>query len=326
MPVTKPVGRPRRYTDRQERSMVNFYIKVRKENKKAPTIDHWKHKLKNRRSLLPLPKSKNTWTGILKRWLPGGKWYKKIRGAVGNDQVETRRWKETKKLQRRGKKEWKTDFLFLDFKYYKPRLSPEQKAYSRMLGGEKVFCTSEERQEPWARAGHMSRNKPAGPGNAFQMGVVIGCGRVIVAAKLPNPYNRFHVRDFLLNDVEPALVEQGFGKETVLRCDRDSCLTSRVGKAALNSLSCSFEFAQASMQDTSPLDFSFWSKVKRDMLEEEASGPFWKAIQKESEHNWTARLFRTIRTVPREFIDKTIASVYNRMKNIRLAKGKHPKE
>jgi len=51
-------GRPRRYLSRQEKAMVEVYLTLRTENRKAPTIGSWKAALKRRWSLHPLPKAK----------------------------------------------------------------------------------------------------------------------------------------------------------------------------------------------------------------------------------------------------------------------------
>eukprot|EP00975_Prorocentrum_lima_P052180 10930356-Prorocentrum_lima.AAC.1 len=120
-------GKPRRYTELQEREIVAVYKRLRENPRMHPTLENLRQQLKRKTSLHPLPTSKSTFSGILQR--AGLKWYRMRRGQCIDETIAQRRLKEAKKMVRRPKKSWRSKVLFLDFKKFVPRTSQRQKEY-----------------------------------------------------------------------------------------------------------------------------------------------------------------------------------------------------
>lgn len=117
------LGRPRRYTDEQEKKWVHEYKLLRKSSRLHPTIDNLKEVMKKKHpSFLPLPSSKGTVSAILRRG--GLRFYRMRQGQLIDELIAAERLREAKELSRLSIRHFETRVLFLDFKTFVPRNTP----------------------------------------------------------------------------------------------------------------------------------------------------------------------------------------------------------
>lgn len=317
--VKKKVGRPARYSVQQEKEIINVYKKIRTEKKTE--IKDLKAALRRHKSLQPLPKSKNFYCNLLRKY--GMKHYKLIPGQIITDKVEETRFKAVKSLRRRTKITWKKHVYFFDIKKWSIRTTKNQKEFNRTSVLKGVFRTNQEKCEPWASKPNTVRNRPGS--GTVAIGAVIGNGEVFAVGILPHDYKNTDIAKYVDEKIRPALEERGVNKTCFFRRDCDTTFR-REAKKAFDRLPTINDEAIPHMQDIMPHDFSVWHQVGKRMIEQEQNWPKAKYNKSETKTAWIKRLKGTLEGLDENYIRKTCSDVYRRVQEIYKLKGKRPRD
>lgn len=317
--VKKKVGRPPRYTIKEEKKIVNIYKKIRKDHKTE--IRDLKQALKKYPSLQPIPVSKHFYCNLFKKY--GLSHYRLKTGQIITSKIEAQRFKNVKALRRRTKAIWRNNVYFFDIKKWSIRASKNQKDFNRSQTKRGVFRTNQEDSEPWSSKPHSARNRPGS--HTVCVGVVVGNGEVFAAGVLPQNYTNEDIAKYVRKRVKPEFEKRGIDKSFFFRRDCDPAFT-RKAKEAFDELPCKNDLPVPHMQDIMPHDFSIWKEANRHMLENEAKWSKTKYSQTETKNAWIKRLINTLEGLDSEYIYNTCDDVYRRVQEIYQLKGKRPRD
>ena len=220
------------------------------------------------------------------------------------------------KLAPKSKVFWLDEVLAIDGKGYTWQSTKKGRTKARMMQKRGSYRLAKEGR----KFAVPSRLKHRQGGKSFQILCGIGAGKVRIWEEVPSwngaEYERL-VQDFIapvVNSDERALYllrdndPKSFGSRKGMKAEKESGvkLVANQGLPVYRS-------------DLSPPDFFFWKEVDRRMCKTENAWPADRPHEKLSEYK--ARLKKTARAVPGSVIDKGMADMQRRLRDVKDSKG-----
>ena len=173
------------------------------------------------------------------------------------------------------------------------------------------------------RAGHVKphpkQNLSLGVKGFLKAGGV-GAGKVLVWHTVDGLWSGDAAAHLYADVVRPALEKQFPAKRSfcILEDNDPTGSLSKEGVAAKVSAKLTELKIPKRSPDLNVLDYAVWSEVERRMRVQERS---WPASKRESREQFGKRLDRTAKSLPAEFINKSIANLHERCQRLYTAKG-----
>lgn len=147
----------------------------------------------------------------------------------------------------------------------------------------------------------------------------VGNGMVLVWHTIDGTWSGETAASFYKDVVRPSLDEQyGKRKYCILEDNDPTGNQSNKGKAAKRTAKLELLALPKRSPDLNVMDYAVWTAVERRMRTQEKK---WPANKKETRADFVCRLDRVARSLPKEFIDKSIGDLQRRCERLYAARG-----
>ena len=171
---------------------------------------------------------------------------------------------------------------------------------------------------------HTRKGKKEGnSGRKVRLFVAIAYGKgVIMCEQFPPEltFNGVNYRQFVLQHFPLALEKSTNPKQKLVLQDGDPVQKSKQSRLAYDALKCSIFDIPARSPDLNPIE-NLFHNVRRELFKQAKE----RRIEKETYDDFVERVMDTIRSMPMDVIDKTIASLPKRMSAVIATKGDRSK-